>query len=195
MKNTILKPDYAGEIGAALAVIRQGQDHGVTRSVAPETFDMYCVCAVHDKPYTLRFVLQASGLLRLSASVKGKPATLPVNARAGGLGWTLRLKYFEKGATPCAWCGDGSFHHCASNCGALVCGGLITGGTFHCRKSCGASWVGVPLREVTGSVTQESRLASLPPAPRIAACPAKPMLLPPPGDETRGGGSHNRWGK
>jgi hypothetical protein len=185
------KPDDAERIERAKAAIWQGRG----LSPAPETFDLYCSCAREDKLYTLRFVRQSSGLLRFRESVKGKPSSLPDNARAGGVGWTLRLDYFETGPTPCAWCGNGSFHHCASHCGALVCGGRITGGTFHCRKSCGASWVGVPLREVTGSVTREPRLASLSPAPRLAASPAKPMLLLPPGNETRAGGSHNRWGK
>jgi hypothetical protein len=193
MKNTELeKPDCTGRIEAAMAVIRQG---AVTRAPAPETFDLHCVCAREDKPYTLRFVRQPSGLLRFRESVKGKPSSLPDNARAGGVGWTMRLDYFENGPTPCAWCGDASFHHCANDCGALVCGGRMNGNTFHCRKSCGASWVGVPLREVKGTVTREparacpgeSRGAFLSPARRPTACPAKPMLLLPAGRETRGG--------
>ena len=181
MKNGVMKPDCAGEIGAALAVIRRG--HGVTRPPAPERFELYCFCAVEDKPYTLCFVRQPSGLLRFVASIKGKPATFPDNCRAGGVGWTLRLEYFEHAAAPCAWCGSGSFHHCASHCGALVCGGRMTGETFHCRESCGASWVGVPLREVKGTVTREPkpRRDSLPPAHRPAAGRAKPMLLLPAG--------------
>jgi len=175
-KNQLQKTDYAEQIGAALALIRQGRGHGVTRSPAPETFDLYCVCAVHDKPYTLCFVRQPSGLLRFSASVKGKPSSLPDNARGSGVGWTLRLKYFETGAAPCAWCGDGSFHHCASHCGALVCGGRMTGDRFQCRSSCGASWVGVPLREVKGTVQDKPRLPSCPAARVTVARPVKEPL-------------------
>jgi hypothetical protein len=173
MKSEILKHDYARQIGAALELIRQAQSNRGMRVPAPETFDLYCHCAIKDKPYTLCFVRQPSGLLRFRESVKGKPSSLPNNARAGGFGWTLRLDYFENGPTPCAWCGDGSFHHCAKYCGALVCGGRMKGDTFHCRKSCGASWVGVPLREVRGSIAPEvaSRRPSLPPAP------SKPVLL------------------
>lgn len=188
MKNNELqKANYAGQINAALALIRRGQ--GLTRSPAPEIFDLYCDCAIYDKPYTLRFVRQPSGLLRFKESIKGKPASFPDNARAGGVGYTLRMEYFENGATPCAWCGDGGFHHCANDCGALVCGGRMKGDTFHCRKSCGASWVGVPLREVRGNVTREPSplRASLSPAPRPAAGQAKPMLLLPAGRERRGG--------
>jgi hypothetical protein len=51
----------------------------------------------------------------------------------------------------------------------------MKGDTFRCRKSCGAEWVGVPLREVRGSIAQEAapRRASLLPAL------AKPVLLLP----------------
>lgn len=185
--NGLQKADYAGQINTALALIRKG--HGVTRSPAPEIFHLYCYCAVEDKPYTLRFVRQSSGLLRFKESIKGKPASFPNNARAGGVGYTLRMEYFENSATPCAWCGNGGFHHCANDCGALVCGGRMKGDTFHCRKSCGASWVGVPLQEVKGNVTREPSplRASLSPAPRPAPGPAKPMLLLPAGRERRGG--------
>ena len=177
MKNNQLeKTNYAGQIGAAMAVIRQGQGHQVTRPPAPEIFDLYCVCAVDDKPYTLRFERQASGLLRFKESIKGYPATSPDNCRGGGVGSTLRLKYFETGAAPCAWCGDGSFHHCASHCGALVCGGRMRGDTFHCRKSCGASWVGVPLEEVEGTVQDKPRLPSCPAARVTVARPVKEPL-------------------
>lgn len=197
MKNNELqKTDYTGQIEAALELINQAQGNRAMHSPAPETFDLYCSCAREDKPYTLRFVRQSSGLLRFRESVKGKPSSLPDNARAGGVGWTLRLDYFETGPTPCAWCGNGSFHHCANDCGALVCGGRMRGDTFHCRKSCGASWVGVPLREVKGTVTREpSRRASLSPAPRPAASPAKPMLMLSAGRETRGGGESKSRGK
>jgi hypothetical protein len=186
MKNAIVKPDTARAIGAALAVIRQGET--VMRSPAPETFDLYCDCAVYDKPYTLRFTRQASGLLRFKESVKGQPSTLPVNARAGGVGWTLQLDYFETTATPCAWCGDQTFHHCASYCGALVCGGRMKGNTFHCRKSCGASWIGVPLREVKGQMRREASLPrpSLSPAREHGALTSKPMLLLGAGQARRG---------
>jgi len=169
------KPDYTEKIERAKAAIWQGR----SLPPAPEIFDLYCFCAVYDKPYTLRFERQASGLLRFKESVKGRPSSLPDNARAGnGGGWTMQqLKYFEPGPTPCAWGGDGDFHHCAVDCGALVCGGRMRGDVFHCRKSCGASWVGVPLREVRGSIAPEvaPRRASLPPAP------AKPVLLLPSG--------------
>jgi len=159
------KPDDAERIERAKAAIWQRRG----LPPAPEIFDLYCVCAVYDKPYTLRFERQASGLLRFKESVKGKPSSLPDNARAGnGGGWAMQeLKYFEAGATPCAWCGNGDFHHCALDCGALVCGGRMKGNTFHCRKSCGASWVGVPLREVT-------MRREMPVPPRASMQPSRP---------------------
>ncbi len=165
---------YSKDVAEVMALL---QGRGL--SPAPEIFDLYCVCAVHDKPYTLRFERQASGLLRFRESVKGKPSSLPDNARAGnGGGWAIQqLRYFERGPTPCAWCGDGDFHHCALYCGALVCGGRMKGDTFHCRKSCGASWVGVPLQQVTmrRELSAPAR-APLQPS-RPAAGPAR-LLLP-----------------
>lgn len=185
---------YSKDVAEVMALLE-----GRGLSPAPELFDLYCVCAVHDKTYTLRFDRQASGLLRFKESVKGQPSSLPDNSRAGnGGGWAVQqLKYFEPGPAPCAWCGDGDFHHCALYCGALVCGGRMRGDTFHCRKSCGASWVGVPLREVKGTVTQETspRRASLSPAPRPAASPAKPVLMLSAGRETWGGGKSKSRGK
>jgi hypothetical protein len=178
MKDKIVKPDYSSEIGAALAVIRLGE--AVTSAPAPEIFDLYCFCAVYDKPYTLRFTRQPSGLLRFAASIKGQPSSLPGNCRAGGIGWTLNLDYFESTAAPCAWCGDQTFNHCRSYCGSLVCGGRINGNTFHCRKSCGASWIGKPLQEVKGCMRCEPLLASRVPSSPLrkpAALPPKPLLL------------------
>jgi hypothetical protein len=178
MEDKIVKPDYAGEIGAAMAVIRQGE--AVTVSPVPEIFDLYCDCAVYDKPYTLRFTRQASGLLRFAASIKGQPSSLPGNCRAGGIGWILNLDYFESTAAPCAWCGDQTFNHCRSYCGSLVCGGRMNGNRFHCRKSCGASWIGKPLREVKGSMRGEPSLAGHVPSSPVrkpAALAPKPLLL------------------
>ena len=179
MKNNELqKSDHAGQIDTAMALIRHGKN--VTRSAAPEMFDLFCICAVHDKPYTLRFVRQGSGLLRFSASIKGSRSSSPDNARAADIGWTLRLDLFENGSTPCAWCFDDSFNHCAGYCGALVCGGRMKGNTFHCRPSCGAVWAGVPLAEVKGTAQNEVRRPSRP-AGLTVARPVKEMLLLPAG--------------
>jgi hypothetical protein len=172
----------AGNVAEVMALLE-----GRTLSPAvPEIFDLYCFCAIHDKPYTLRFERQSSGLLRFKESIKGKPKTpgsdpavFAVHYEAGvKMGWKLSMKYFEHGTMPCAWCGDGSFGHCSQDCGALVCCGRMRGNTFHCRPSCGASWVGVPMREVTGTTTRER-----PPANRVSlsSAPAKPLLLLPAG--------------
>jgi len=170
MKNSQLqKTDYTGQIEAASEVIRQAQGNRAMRSPAPETFVLHCFCAVHDKPYTLHFIRQPSGLLRFSASIKGQASNSRDNARAGGVGYTMRLGLFEKQATPCAWCGNGSFHHCAYDCGALVCGGRMRGNTFHCRPNCGAEWVGVPLQAVKGSVQDKPRMPHVKEPLRLSA--------------------------
>jgi hypothetical protein len=174
MKNRQLdEADYMAEIRAAKAAIWQGR----RLPPAPETFDLFCFCAVHDKPYTLRFERQPSGLVRFKESMKSKPSSLPDNARAGsGGGWTMhQLKYFENAATPCAWCGNKDFHYCALDCGALVCGGRMKGNTFHCRESCGASWVGVPMLEVRGTVNRQSRECMTAPA-RGSLQPSHPAV-------------------
>lgn len=133
------RASVAGNVAEVMALLE-----GRTLSPAvPEIFDLFCVCAVHDKPYTLRFERQASGLLRFKESIKGNTGGgHGGSADVGGKGSTLRLDYFENLAhavTPCAWCGNGCFGHCSQNCGALVCCGRMRGNTFHCRKSCGAS--------------------------------------------------------
>jgi hypothetical protein len=165
----------AGNVAEVMALL---EGRGLSPTV-PEIFDLSCVCAVHDKPYTLRFERQASGLLRFRESIKGRPSLLPDNARAGGKGWTLRMQFFEDGATPCAWCGDRSFGHCSRDCGALVCCGRMRGNTFYCRPSCGASWVGVPMREVEGTAGQHAQMSA--PArdclPSSLPVPAR-LLLP-----------------
>jgi hypothetical protein len=175
----IAKSDYKN----ALAVIRQADNHGASLSPAvPEIFDLYCFCAVHDKPYTLRFVRQASGLLRFKESMRNTAGGK--NTGTNGKGYTLRLDYFEnlRGvATPCAWCGNGSFHHCSDDCGALVCGGRMEGNIFHCRKSCGAVWVGEPMREVEGSAASETRRTVSPSRNAMPGLNEKPRLLLPAG--------------
>lgn len=177
------KTDSAARIAAAMAAIRQGRGNTVERTPAPETFELHCSCGFYDKPYTLRFERQPSGLFRLKASVKGTASSPPGKGQAGGAGWTMRIDALERGPWPCAWCGNGSFHHCG-DCGALVCGGRIRGGTFHCRPSCGAEWVGVPLESVTGTPVrrEENPSGCMHPAPvretRPAAAGKATLLLP-----------------
>jgi hypothetical protein len=150
-----------------------------------DSCELSCVCAVHDKPYALRFVRQASGLFRLVESVKVQPVELVMaeggeTGRRSGIEY-LRLDEFERGSTRCAWCGDRSYHYCRNNCGALVCGGRMRGRTFRCRASCGAEWVGEPLREVeavTGPREPERFQAPAPPSrPAPAGGGKTPLLL------------------
>ena len=155
-----------------LGLVRKDQQapapHG---PAAGEVVELSCVCAVHDKPYTLRFTRQASGLLRFFESVKVEPARHKTALGGAAAALSFSLAEFDENSgalagrgrgTPCAWCGDGSFHHCASYCGALVCGGRMKGERFHCRPSCGASWVGVPLQTVEGTRQQQARKPTAP---------------------------------
>ena len=149
------------------------------RSVpAPEIVTLACVCAVHDKPYLLRFTKHPGGIFRVrdSVRVEGKPGA----ASGGGasINVSVPIEQFGDSALPCAWCGTGGINFCAGYCNGYVCGGLKVGATFRCRKSCGASWVGVPLTEVRGETKQPGRAPSMA-APPVG--PARRLLLGPGG--------------
>lgn len=171
--------DNARKIEAALELLRQSP-----LAIQPETFDLSCVCAVEDRPYTLRFTRQESGLFRWTESIKvfgdGKASRafgqVPASTK-------LKLEEIEVTPLPCAWCGNRSVHHCKSDCGAFVCGALIQGRTFHCRKSCGATWVGTPLKEVQGSAGSPVR------RPAVSPEPAAPSVSPAPNRLQLGVGS------
>jgi hypothetical protein len=102
--NQLEKTDNTGQIKAALKLIGQAQSkRAMRRPPAPEIFDLHCFCAVHDKPYTLRFVKQPSGLLRFKESIRSKPAA-PASDPAvfaiyyeGGVkvGWKLSMKFLR----------------------------------------------------------------------------------------------------
>jgi hypothetical protein len=161
----ITKPDNRQRIDAAFALLRNQE---------PERFELPCMCAVHDRPYTLRFVRKANGLFGLVDSERETSGT-QVKGRAGAqivTPATIPMKEMELTAFPCPWCDDITFHHCARYCGAFVCGGRIKGNVFHCRPSCGASWVGAPLEQVEGQKRQELRRPSMPQASR------SPMTAP-----------------
>jgi hypothetical protein len=165
------------KIAAALATLPQNQATQPARVPDCAIVELSCVCAVYDQPYTLRFRRQPDGLLRFLESVKGEQTQH--NAPGGRLGLVLELSViaFENRVRPCAWCGDGSFHHCATHCGALVCGGLIRSDTFHCRKSCGASWVGVPLAKVEGRIAEQAPQTPMSPRPPAPAQHGERLLL------------------
>jgi hypothetical protein len=151
------------------------------RSVpASEIVTLACVCAVHEKPYLLRFTKHPGGVFRLRDSVKveGKPGAASGGGSGASVNVSVPLEQFDDSALPCAWCGTGRINFCAGYCNAYVCGGRTVGDTFHCRKSCGASWVGVSLLEVPGQTKQPVRTQSMA-APPVAS--ARRLLLGPGG--------------
>jgi hypothetical protein len=167
------RPDNRQRIDAAFALLRNQE---------PERFDLPCVCAIHDMPYTLRFERKANGLFRLQGSEKvskGPRSTGQAGAHIVTPA-TIPIKEIELTAFPCAWCDDNSIHHCSQNCGAFVCGGRMKGNVFHCRPSCGASWVGIPLEKVEGEKRRELRQPSMPEplrSPTSAPANSKPRLM------------------
>jgi hypothetical protein len=141
---------------------------------ASGTVVLNCVCAVHDRPYQLRFTRQATGKLRFIESV-----TLPGDARAGSRRngqaaasssalQSISLDDFENQPWPCGWCGNPTINHCSQNCGSLVCGGKMEGRRFTCRTSCAAVWEGVPMREIQATNEQQTRPAKPQTAPQSA---------------------------
>lgn len=179
MDNELIKSnrDVAGnrrKIGSALALV------GVRPAVPVpgDTCELSFFCAVHDKPYRLRFIRQDSGLFHCVESLKLQPANAcrGETQKGGGLE-SLRVEEFDDESTPCPWCGAGGFYYCQNNCGALVCGGLSRGNSFRCRASCGAEWVGVPLEEVQAVTNpHESERFQAPPRPSRPS-DTKPVAL------------------
>jgi hypothetical protein len=166
-------------VESALARLPQPKNNQPMQAPAPEIVTLSCVCAVEDKPYTLRFTRQAGGSFRLLGSVMGHPAK---TARAGEalagrtVAVTVPIEELGDMPLPCAWCGDNGINLCKGKCDALVCGGRTVGNIFHCRKSCGASWVGVALESVEGETEEKRRAPSMQPAPPAARVPVAERL-------------------
>jgi hypothetical protein len=165
---------------------------------APEIVTLSCVCAVEDKPYTLRFTRQAGGSFRLLGSVKGHPAKTAAagEALAGRtVAVTVPIEELEDMPLPCAWCGDNGINLCKGKCDALVCGGRTVGNIFHCRKSCGASWVGMALESVEGVTEAKPRARSMQPAYPGRHVPVPERLLLTSGSSVtkHGGASEKAW--
>jgi len=174
--------DARRTVQAALAATPQRMGKPSAQNPAPEIQELHCICAVHDKPYVLRFKRQADRSLLLLESVKVQPAkATPSGEALAGRTVAVKLSINDIGedtSLPCAWCGNGGINYCLGNCNAVVCGGLTVGDVFHCRKSCGASWTGVPLQELPGQMKAKPHTPPMRPAP-----PASPerLRLPPPG--------------
>ncbi len=186
-----MKPrlDNKTKIEAALDLIR----HPTVREVAgPEKFELPCVCAVHDKPYRLRFTRGAGETVwhflesvKLGTTPGATDAAAVSSASSAGL--TVALSDLDTATRPCAWCGDASFHYC--HCRAFVCGGrmqhTLKGWLFRCRASCGAEWLAnKPLQKVEGTKEQPKRCTTAPPARPAAASVSsvppqeKPLVFP-----------------
>jgi hypothetical protein len=171
-----LREGNAEMIEAALQMLREAP----TQALEVIQFD--CACAVHDKPYTVEFAREIDGQLRYLRSVKeGDGEGLASTQREKRNGrHALAIGEFERMAFPCPWCGNRDINYCRSDCGALVCGGRTQGGRFHCRPSCGASWVGVPMTEISGRIgSPPARGPSMSPPrePKVSPEMQKRLLL------------------
>jgi len=167
--------DNARRIEAALALVRQEP-----LQPEPETFELSCICALNENPYTLRFTRQKNGRFRWTESVK----VFRDDKASRSFGYvppaiTVKLDEIEVTPLPCAWCGNGRLNYCQSGCNSFVCGALMRGNTHHCRKSCGRSWATTPLKELQGSVpspTAWPMVGSEPTGPSTSAAPDRLQL-------------------
>jgi hypothetical protein len=132
------KSSDSSKIDMALA---RSREHGLARRA--DTCELLCVCARHDKPFTMHFRRSAYGLFRLVSSVKVEgDASAPMRSAKT----SIPLNQFDDAHMTCAWCGSEGINLC--ECNELVCSGLKKGNRFQCRASCGAVWDGVPLEAV-----------------------------------------------
>jgi len=142
-KNELVKwqPSEAGrKIDAALARIRNGAAEGRLipsrrEETAPEVVDLQRVCAVHDKPYTARYVRGRDGRYRYAQSIR-VTETLYRGQYAENEPLSVGNGFLAEEC--CAWCGASGFAavHC-TGCEADVCYGKTVARYFRCRKSCG----------------------------------------------------------
>jgi hypothetical protein len=172
------------EMDEALARIRSNAGERPETALAPpapEIFNFHMFCAVVDQKYVLRFVRERGGLFRLTDRIKIQPNQRTGSAHASDT-TTLDLRQFERRYGPCPWCGcNTGFTHCNDE---FVCNGRQIGDLFRCRKTCGAEFVGIPLKEVSGTQPAVEQTASRAPQqtamrrPEPTRAPAFDKMLP-----------------
>ena len=150
-----------------------------------EQFELHAWCAIHDKPWVIRFRKGAEGLYHSIECVRTQ-ALRKGHVENGGLSEvSLALDRFGELDHKCPWCGDLNLNRC--ECG-WVCGGREKGDLFICRDSCGERWVGVPVTELDGMGRSRKHVPLSAPsafgAPRdarpvrsVALLPARTALL------------------
>jgi hypothetical protein len=123
---------------------------------AGEVVDLPRMCAVHDKPYTARYVAGGDGCFHYAQTIRVTEA-LFLEQYADSVGQTRLLQGNELAEEFCPWCGA---HGCGSvrcgSCGKEVCYGKTVGRYFRCRDSCGGQGTMVPEARTHQGVTPGS---------------------------------------
>jgi len=104
---------------------------------AVEIVDLLRICAVHDKPYTARYIAGSDGRFHYSQTVRVTEA-LYLEQYADSLS-KAGLDDCHLAEEFCPWCGGhGLGSVLCGTCHREICYGKTTGRYFRCRDSCGA---------------------------------------------------------
>jgi hypothetical protein len=133
----------------ALARLRQSGEIVTTNSaqrivVPPPSpasgaiIDLPRICAVHDKPYTARYIADRKGKFHYGQSIRVDEKRICQQYEAN-LGNVLTLPAHDADYETCPWCGAYGFGSIrCDSCRTEVCYGRTHGNDFHCRPSCGS---------------------------------------------------------
>jgi hypothetical protein len=107
----------------------------VPSRAAVEIVDLLRICAVHDKPYTARYIAGADGRFHYSQTIRVTEA-LYLGQYADGHNHA-GLDDCDLAEECCPWCGGHGFGSVlCRKCGREICYGKTTGRYFRCRESC-----------------------------------------------------------
>lgn len=119
------------------AEIRQRQPEKFGNGTPGEVLDLPRVCAIHDKPWSARYIRGRNGHFHYAQTVRVTEALyLSQYAECGNARQDLPVN--DLGDETCPWCGASGFG--AVRCGGCkrdVCYGRTVSGYFRCRPSCG----------------------------------------------------------
>jgi hypothetical protein len=109
---------------------------------AGDVVDLPRICAVHDRPFTARYVMGNDRRFHHTQAIQ-------VSARLwrgqyAGNGDRVTVDPRDIAEEECPWCGAFGLAVLCGKCRAEVCHGRTAGDYFRCRKSCGGEGRMVP---------------------------------------------------
>lgn len=134
--------DAARKVDATLARIRNSNSERKAEllpprreETTPEVVDLQRACAVHDKPYTSRYVRGRDGRYRYAQSIR---VTESLYRAQYAESERLTVDGGFAGEETSPWCGASGYGAVrCTGCGTDVCYGKTVAGYFRCRRSCG----------------------------------------------------------